>query len=67
MFIFLRDCTLKVWDSQKGVEVASMKGHTKGILACEFSPDNRFIVSASEDNTLKIWDAHNHSEIRTLR
>jgi WD40 repeat protein/uncharacterized caspase-like protein len=31
-------------------------GHTKNITMAEFSPDGKSIVTASSDNTAKIWD-----------
>ena len=42
-------------------------GHTANISALSFSPDGRYLVSASEDSTLKIWNPQTGSELRTLR
>ena len=30
--------------------------HAEGIWACDVSPDNRYVVSASRDQTLAVWD-----------
>ena len=35
----------------------TLQGHTAGVTGCAVSPDGAFIVSASWDNTLKVWDA----------
>jgi WD40 repeat protein len=35
----------------------TLKGHRVTVVACAFSLDGRRIVSASHDNTLKVWDA----------
>jgi len=34
-----------------------LAGHRDRVLAAEFSPDNRRIVTASLDHTARIWDA----------
>ena len=48
---------LIVWDFGKGVRrVASLKGHTKAVTNCVWSPDGTLIASTSEDGTLRVWD-----------
>lgn len=46
--------------------IRGFTGHTDEVMTCEYSPDKRFIVSASKDKTLKIWDARFGKEIYTL-
>jgi WD40 repeat protein len=41
------------------------KGHTDAVYAVAFSPDGKFLVTASFDNTLKLWEAATGKEIRT--
>lgn len=43
-----------------------MEGHDACVSYVRFSPDNKTVVSASFDGTLKIWDAESATEITTL-
>jgi hypothetical protein len=36
----------------------TLRGHTDGVRGCAVSPGGEYIVSASDDDTLKVWDAH---------
>jgi WD40 repeat protein len=47
--------TLRLWNVRSG-EVATLLGHQNSIRACVFSPDAKFLASASWDWTLKLWD-----------
>ena len=50
-----------VWDraapSLAGVEKRTLRGHSEGVTSCSFSKDGGSVLSGSDDNTLKIWDA----------
>ena len=46
--------------------VGTLTGHTDAVNACAVSPDGTWIVSASMDRTLKIWDAASGAERATL-
>ncbi|MGZ3618767.1 MAG: WD40 repeat domain-containing protein, partial [Ktedonobacteraceae bacterium] len=37
--------------------IRTLQGHTAQVNGCAVSPDGTFIVSASDDETLKVWDA----------
>jgi WD40 repeat protein len=43
-----------------------LSGHEGPVLACEFSPDGTKIVSASQDHSIKLWDAQTGQELRTV-
>jgi WD40 repeat protein len=42
--------------SPGGPLVRTLTGHTSGILSCALSMDGTVALSASEDDTLKVWD-----------
>lgn len=44
----------------------TLAGHTESVNACAFSPDGSRVVSASYDNTLKLWDAQTGAELATF-
>jgi WD40 repeat protein len=44
----------------------TLEGHKDLVRSAAFSPDGGAIVSASDDNTVKIWDARTGQLLRTL-
>jgi len=42
-------------------------GHENSVKTVAISPDNRFIVSGSDDETVKIWDMENGNLITSLK
>jgi WD40 repeat protein len=47
-------------------QVRVLEGHSGGVNCVAFSPDGKQIVSSSDDQTIKIWDAETGVEIKTL-
>ncbi|MEG3860698.1 WD40 repeat domain-containing protein, partial [Microcoleus sp. herbarium12] len=41
-------------------------GHTRSVQAVAIAPDGKTAISASSDNTLKIWDTETGRELKTL-
>ena len=54
------------WDRNTGQQLATIKGHGKGVTNVVFSHDGKLIASAATDNTIKIWDVATQHEVRTL-
>jgi WD40 repeat protein len=48
---------IKVWDAATGKLRFTIRGHEGGVGAVTFSPDDRWIVSASYDGTIRYWDS----------
>src|SRR5207249_2015611 len=46
--------------------IRTLEGHAASVYGCAFSPDGKLIVSASADETLKVWDALTGQALRTL-
>lgn len=48
------DMTVKVWDAHQGHCLHSFTGHERGINDVKWSPDSQFLLSASDDTTLRL-------------
>jgi WD40 repeat protein len=46
---------------------AIMRGHTKPVSSAEFSPDGRFVVTASYDDKAWVWEASTGKSVAELR
>lgn len=59
--------TVYIWDGSTGNILSILEGHKGLINAIAWSPDGKYIASASFDYTVKVWDAHNGSLFRTYQ
>ena len=59
--------SLKLWDAQSGALLRTLAGHSDGVTSCAFSPDGRWLLSASYDSTLKLWDAQSGKCLATFQ
>jgi WD40 repeat protein len=44
-----------------------LQGHGKAVNAIAFSPDGQFLVSGSEDETIKLWQVNTGECLKTFR
>jgi WD40 repeat protein len=44
-----------------------LRGHLRAVTSAEFSPDGRWLVTASDDWTARVWEAATGKEWLTLR
>lgn len=47
--------------------IQAKNGHSDKIYNVVYSPDGKFLASASKDGTVKIWDVNNLSVLKTLK
>ena len=51
---------------ESGRELRTLTGHSSYVNAVAVTPDGQRAVSASDDQTLKVWDLASGRELRTL-
>lgn len=61
------DASLKVYDTQTGQSISTLKAHTAWFGRPAFRPDGQRIVGGIDDKTAKVWDANTGEETLTLK
>ncbi|KTW28351.1 uncharacterized protein T551_02770 [Pneumocystis jirovecii RU7] len=51
-----RDKTIKLWGCQTGQMIKTLSGHDNWLRALVFHPSGRYLISASDDKTIRCWD-----------
>lgn len=62
----LERCSISIRDTTTGEEVHKLRGHQHSLKTLAFSPDLQWLVSASFDGVVKLWDLSASSEKLTL-
>jgi WD40 repeat protein len=53
-------------NTNKPMAITTFRGHLGGVVYIAFSPDSKLIASASNDNTIKLWDPKTGNVARTF-
>ena len=62
------DFTMFLWDPEHSTKpIHRMTGHQKLVNHVSFSPDGRYVASASFENSVKLWDGRTGKFIASLR
>ncbi len=61
-----QDFSTTIIDLENGNIIKKLIGHTRSISAVKFSPDGNFLITASHDKTLKVWETTNWKCLHTL-
>ncbi len=59
------DHTIKLWDLDEDV-VTTLGSHKERVNSITFSPDGKYLVSGSDDFTMKLWDVSGKRHLSTL-
>lgn len=51
------DGIVRIWDTEVGVNILSLRGHEGWINCVRWGPNGRFVASASDDGSVRIWEA----------
>jgi WD40 repeat protein len=51
-----KDKLVKIWDLGTGQLVRNLEGHTGDVAMADFSPDGKLVVSASADQSARVWE-----------
>ncbi|CAO1621255.1 unnamed protein product [Sympodiomycopsis kandeliae] len=54
-----RDKVIKIWDTSTGTCIRTLVGHDNWIRGIVFSPNGKYLLSCSDDKTVRIWDLQN--------
>ncbi len=57
---------LGVWDAARGTNMGTLTGHTSNVSSVDISPDGKYGLSSSMDETIILWDMYSWTVVRTM-
>jgi len=61
------DGSVRKWNVENGVCISNKKEHSKGINSVQFSKDGTMFITASSDQTAKLWDTKTMTCLKTFQ
>ncbi len=58
---------IKLWKTEDGSQIASIKKHTEWVTALDFSPDGILLASGDRNGGVWVWESETANEFHTLR
>lgn len=56
-----KDRTARIWNARTGLLLAVLRGHRSEVVAAEFSPDGKHMLTAEENGLALLWDLSDES------
>lgn len=57
---------MQVWDVGAGVCLFTLNGHDNWVRGIVFHPGGKYVISASDDKTIRVWDIQHKRCHKTL-
>ncbi len=57
---------ISVWDIKNGEIIATWKAHSESVNSVAVTPDEQFVISGSDDKTIKIWKLPKNKNITDI-
>lgn len=57
---------MKIWDVSTGQCLATLVGHDNWVRGAAWHPGGRYLLTASDDKTLRVWDVAHTRCLKTL-
>ena len=48
--------SIRIWDASTGLCLATLLGHDNWVRGLAFHPGGKYLLSVSDDKSLRIWD-----------